>query len=510
MKNTFSFILTAAALVAGLTSNTANSAEYLLKHRGVTPASVAMQTFSQTPSFRVLDRHDVGQLIKIDIPAAQLTRVLARLLKDKDIEYIVPNFKLHSFEAPFDPNALQDQWAITKVKAQEAWALAGNKGTRNVIVAVIDTGVDYNHDSLKINAVKGYDFRNNDSDPMDETGSQNPGHGTHCAGIIGATGLADGGIYGLSPEVSIMPIRFLGADGSGDLNNGIKAIDYAIANGAKVISASWGAAVPASQAQPLIEAVKRASDAGVIFVAAAANDGKSNDVASMYPANAKFANTITVAASDVNDTKPSWSNYGKHSVDVAAPGVNIMSTLPSNKYGNLSGTSMATPLVSGLVALLLAQDPSLTGQEIRSLLQTSAAKVTIETACNCRVDAEAAVKSVLEKKLTVVPAAATIGKEETLQFKGLFANGQVQFVSSDATVATISQTGVLTPLKEGEVTVSLTDADGRTAQSLAIYVGKKSNGGGGGPGDGSCPIGNPALCQILCGIMPDLPFCSAN
>jgi thermitase len=508
MKKLSSIVLTAAALGAGLLSNTTNAAEFVVKHKGAIPATIALQTFSANPSIRVMDTHSPGNLLKIHIPDKQVLGVMAKLLKDRDVEYVVPNFKLHRFETPADINSLREQWALAKVKAPDAWNRAGNKGTRNIIVAVIDTGVDYNHESLKINMIPGYDFRMNDSDPMDETSAQNPGHGTHCAGIVGATGLVNGGVLGLSPEVSIMPIRFLGADGSGDLMNGIKSIDYAIEKGAKVISASWGAAVPKSQAQPLIEAVKRASDAGVIFVSAAANDGKSNDVASMYPANAKFENTITVAASDINDAKPSWSNYGKHSVDLAAPGANIISTVPGNKYSNLSGTSMATPLVSGLVALLLAQDSSLSGQDIRSIIQSTAAKVSIETACNCRVDALEAVKAVLEKKLTVVPAAATISKEETLQFKGLYANGPVKFRSSNPEIATISETGVLTPVKEGEVTVTATDADGKTAQSLAIYIGKKS-GNGGGPGDGSCPIGNPFLCEILCGIMPELPFCSA-
>lgn len=504
MKKLFTGVFTLSILGLGIS---ANAAEFVLKHRGAMPATIALQTLSQSPSIRVLESHDEGQLIKINIPDSKITRTLAQLFRDKDVEYIVPNFKLRSFEAPMEPNNLKEQWAIAKVKAKEAWELAGSQGSKNVIVAVIDTGVDYNHESLKPNMMKGYDFRHNDDNPMDDTSAQNPGHGTHCAGIIGATGLVAGGVYGLSPNVTIMPIRFLGSDGSGDLMNGIKSIDYAIANGAKVISASWGAAVPKAQAQPLIEAVKRASDAGVIFVAAAANDGKSNDVASMYPTNAKFANTIAVAASDVNDAKPSWSNYGKHSVDVAAPGANIMSTIPGNKYQNLSGTSMATPLVSGLVALLLSQDSTLTGEEIRSILQTTAAKVSIETACNCRVDAFESVKSVSDKKLTVVPAAATVSTEETLQFKGLFANGPVQFVSSNPEIATISDTGLLTPVKEGQITVSATDSLGRTAQSLDIYVGKKASDGGGG--DGSCPIGDPALCQILCGIMPELPFCSA-
>jgi thermitase len=494
------------ALALSVLGTNVEAAEFILKHKGVTPAVLQLQTFSQT-GIKILDEHAKGDLVKIKIPSNKVTSLLAKLLQDSNVEYVVPNFKLHTFEAPFDPQQMKEQWAISKVNAPQAWELAG-KGTRNIIVAVIDTGVDYRHESLRDNMIPGYDFRDNDDDPMDDTSARNPGHGTHCAGIVGATGLVSGGIYGLSPLVSLMPIRFLGADGSGDLMGGIKSIDYAIENGAHVISASWGATVNTSQAKPLIEAVQRASDAGVIFVSAAANDGKSNDRTSVYPANAKFANTITVAASNSADAKPQWSNFGKHSVDLAAPGEAIMSTLPGNKYQNLSGTSMATPLVSGLVALLLSQDASLTGAEVRSIMQSTGAKVAIETACNCRVDALASIQTVQNKKLTVVPAAATITPEETLQFKGLFAQGPVSFKSSNEEVASISDTGILTPKKEGEVSVSITDADGRVAQSLAIHIGKKSGGGGGGGGgDGGCPFDNPMLCEIMCGIMPELPFC---
>jgi len=500
-------ILSNLLLLSVVSAGSVQAAEFVVKHRGTFPTALNAQALS-TSGVRVLDTAPEGQLLKINIPSNQLVVMMAKLLKDSSVEYVVPNFKLHRLGSAqaFDVGAFQEQWALTKVRAQEAWALAGNKGSRSITVAVIDTGVDYNHPALKLNSVQGIDYRDNDNDPMDLTGSQNPGHGTHCAGIVGANG--SGGMSGMSPEVSIMPIRFLGADGSGDLMNGIKAIDYAIEKGAKVISASWGAAVPTSQAQPLIEAVKRASDAGVIFVAAAANDGKSNDVASMYPANAKFANTITVAASDVSDAKPNWSNYGKHSVDVASPGHEIYSTLPGNKYGNLSGTSMATPLVSGMVAFLLAQDSTLSGEDIRSILQSTGVKVSIETACNCRVDALNATDALLKKTLTVVPAATTIATDGTQQFKGLFAQGPVTFKSSNDAVATISETGLLTPKAEGELTVEVTDSTGAKATSLAIYIGKKAPEDGGGGGGGSCPLPNPELCDILCGIMPDAPFCS--
>ena len=362
------------------------------------------------------------------------------------------------------------------------------------------------------------DFKDKDNDPMDKTSQQNPGHGTHCAGIVGANGLVDGGIVGMSPDVTIMPIRFLGADGSGDLNDAIKAIDYAIEKGAHVISASWGASVPRSQATALLEAIKRADDKGLIFIAAAANDGKNNDVTEVYPANNGLPNSITVAASGSSDAKPSWSNYGMASVHLSSPGENIMSTLPADKYGNLSGTSMATPLVSGMVAFLKSQDPSLTGAQIRAILQTTGAKVSIQTACNCRVDAFNAVDAILNKQMTVVPAAGTIKPAETLNFSTVYAKEPLKFTVSDTKLARIDEKGLFTSLAEGAVKVTVTDADGKTANSLDINIKNKSGGGNpsepgepGQPGEpGECPLGDPMLCQIICAIQPDLPFCQAK
>lgn len=513
-------------VVALLASTSVNAKEYLVKYK--TMSAVNSIAAMQTESFglQVRGLHRPGKLVKVDVPKSNEAHTLASLLSNKEVEYVVPNFKIRAYSAPVDVNALKEQYALSKVNAEAAWAKAGNKGKKSVLLAVIDTGVDYKHPNLVANMVAGYDFRDNDADPMDKTSSSNPGHGTHCAGIVGATGVVDGGISGMSPEVSIMPLRFLGEDGSGELDGAIKAIDYAIEHKVQVISASWGASVPLSTAKPLVEALERADKAGIIFVTAAANDGKNNDKTDVYPANAGTANMMTVAASDASDKKPYWSNYGKAKVSLAAPGDAIMSTLPGGKYGNLSGTSMATPLVAGLVAFLKAQDPALTGAEVRSLMQTSGAKVAIETACNCRVDALAAVTTLMDKKAWVVPAAASIAANATQQFTMKNASGAVKWESSNPAAATIdAATGLLTGVANGTATVKATDAAGNTVSSLDINVGQVASapqppGGGGGddggggvpgmpgnPGDGECPIGDASLCQIICQIQPDLPFC---
>lgn len=503
------------SLILLLAGHLATAAEYLVKYKN----EKAMNTLAsmQTESFgmQVMGIHRAGQLVKVDIAKKNEAKTLAKIFSDKNIEYVVPNFKIRAFEAPISTEALREQYALAKVNAEQAWKRAGNKGSKNVLLAVIDTGVDYRHKNLAPNTVSGYDFRDNDADPMDQTSAQNPGHGTHCAGIIGATGLIDGGIQGLSPEVSIMPLRFLGADGSGSLEGGIKAIDYAIEKNVQVISASWGASVPLSTAKPLVEAIERAEKAGIIFVTAAANDGKNNDKTDVYPANAGTPNMITVAASNSSDTKPSWSNYGKAKVHVAAPGDAIMSTVPGDKYSNMSGTSMATPLVAGLVAFLKAQDPTLTGAEIRALIQSTGSKVQIDTACNCRIDAFAAVDKLLSKKSWLVPSAATLAEKETLQLNLKNADGAVKFESTNPAVISVNEQGLITAVAKGTAAIKATDAKG-TVQSLDINVGAVSSNPGNPtdpgnpgtpPGDGECPLGDPQLCQIMCQIMPDAPWC---
>lgn len=505
-------LVTIGALVA--VQNT-NAAEYIVKYR-----STALFSSLNLTQMQVMDTHSSANLLKVNIPESSKMDSMLKLYSNPNVEYVVPNIRLRSFLQPvnMNPTALRSQWAVAKVQAEQAWQRAGNKGNRSVVVAVIDTGADYRHSALAPNMVPGYDFKEKDSDPMDKTSFQNPGHGTHCAGVVGATGLQDGGTIGLAPEVSIMPLRFLDENGGGDLMDGIKAIDYAIEKGVTVISASWGAKVSRSQAAPLIEAVERAGKAGIPFVVAAANDGQNNDKAEYYPTNAGTDNTISVAASNSSDAKPSWSNYGKANVHVSAPGENIVSTLPGNKYGDLSGTSMATPLVAGLVALLKSQDPALTPLQLRSLLQASGDKVGIAVACDCRVNAFTAVDTILAKKMFVSPNALTMAKGSTRAFEAVYGQAPFQFASSNTAVGTIDASGVMTAVAEGETTISITDAAGKTASSYKIYVGQpQSNPGNpGNPGDpgnpggdpGQCPIGDASMCEIICQIMPDAPFCT--
>ena len=524
--------MTAFGLLAALVfvSNTAvaNDAipgEYLVKYKN-TQHFFSAASVSSTAHVQVADQNPFGRLLKVKVQPGYEAQALAALLKNPNVESVTPNIRIHAFRAPApqvgtSAVTLRAQYALQKVSAEQAWTRAGNRGSRKIIVAVIDTGADYKHESLAPNMVTGFDFISNTTDAMDKTGGENPGHGTHCSGIIGATGLINQGTIGISPEVSIMPIRFLDENGSGDLNNGIKAVDYAIQQKVRVISASWGASIPRSQAGPLVDAVKRADDAGIIFVVAAANDGKNNDTTEVYPANAGYPNTIVVAASDANDAKPYWSNYGTKTVHLAAPGDAIMSTLPGNKYDNLSGTSMATPLVSGLVGFLLAQDSSLTGSQMRALLQSTGAKVNIQTASNTRVDAAAAVDLVLTKRLFIAPAAATLNVGESMKFSGVHGAGNYSYTVANASVGSIANDGTFKASSAGDTTIAVKDGAGSSAATLQVHVidanstpapvpGKPPQDPGGTPGipgGGDCPVGDASLCQIICQLQPDLPFC---
>lgn len=499
------------------------SKEYVVKVKNNPQKyNLSSLAYDSQNSFKVMDTADDLNLIKVDgVDDEQIAT--QKLSKYFDAEYVVENVKMHAFIDDSDPRR-SEQWALDMVKANEAWGLSFGKSS--VVVAVIDTGIGLNHEDLKANLwvntkeipnnnidddnngyiddINGWDFHGKDKDPTDETGPRNPGHGTHCAGIIGADCGNELGVCGISPSVSLMALRFLGKDGSGDLFASTKAVEYAVNNGAHIISASWGANIPESTAKPIIEAIAKAEEKGVIFVAAAANDGKSNDKANVYPANAQTPHMISVAASNSSDAKPTWSNYGRK-VDIAAPGADILSTIPGG-YQKLSGTSMATPMVSGIVALMKSIDINLTGAQARSILQSTGADVNIETASNKRVDAHKALQAVANKELTVVPAAKTFKVNDEFSFSAFGGVAPYKFKSLNPDIASIDENGRLVAKAKGDAVIELSDAAGNFAKTVSIRVGEGSGGGGGGGGE-ACPMQDPFMCSIMCLINPQLPWC---
>lgn len=273
-----------------------------------------------------------------------------------------------------DPS-MNKLYGMKKIHADEAWQTS--VGSKNFIVADIDTGIDYNHEDLAGNVwrnpnpsdkndIVGYDFVHDDGLPFDDNG-----HGTHTAGTIGAVGGNGIGVSGVSQKVSVMAVKFLSGEGSGTSTDAIRAIDYAVEHGAKVLSNSWGGPGDEDN-QALHDAVERARAKDVLFVAAAGNDSNDNDGESpAFPASFDSDNILSVVATDENDQLTDFSNFGKKTTDVAAPGNNIYSTVPGNKYRSLSGTSMACPHVAGAAALVWANHPTWNYQQVKAALMNT-------------------------------------------------------------------------------------------------------------------------------------------
>ncbi len=304
----------------------------------------------------------------------------------KDPEYPKPP-KLPN-PAVKDPQ-IGDQYGLSLINAEAAWAVS--RGSKEIVVADIDTGIDYTHPDLVNNLWQnpkeiagnnkdddkngfvddmiGWDFRDKNAKPFDDNS-----HGSHTAGTIAATGGNGVGVSGVAQSTSIMALRFLGgANGSGTAEDAIAAIQYATANGARLTSNSWGGG---AFSQALFDVISEANDKGILFVAAAGNSRSDNDKSPSYPASYNLPNILSVAATDSSDELAGFSNYGAKSVMLAAPGVDVLSTVPGKKYKRLSGTSMACPHVSGAAALILAAYPQLKATELKALLMESVDVIT--------------------------------------------------------------------------------------------------------------------------------------
>lgn len=333
---------------------------------------------------------------------ANLVGLSSQLLALPEVERVEPNSLFRALKTPNDPSFAETYGlhnegqnsglADADIDAPEAWEVS--TGSKRVLVGVIDTGIDYTHPDLApnmwtnpgetgldvngnhkanngidddrngyIDDVRGWDFVSNDNDPMDDNK-----HGTHCAGTIGAKGNDGVGVAGVNWDVSMVGLKFMDAFGRGSLANAVKAVEYATAIGVDLTSNSWGGG---GFSETLKVAIEAAHAKGILFVAAAGNNAEDNDQVAAYPANYQVPNVITVAATDNTDALASFSSYGARNAHIAAPGVRVYSTLPGGKYGNLSGTSMATPHVAGALALLRSAYPGLNHLQLKSRLLTS-------------------------------------------------------------------------------------------------------------------------------------------
>src|SRR5215213_4651237 len=340
-----------------------------------------------------------------DLDNADAGEIVAQYRALPEVEYAEPNFEIFLPDAidiplppirPTDPK-FDDQWALANsgqrggkqgadISAMLAWATT--TGSDKVVVAVLDSGVDYTHEDLAPNMWKrpanidayhdeelgtvedenGFNAVDNASDPMDENG-----HGTHCAGIIGAEGGNDVGITGVNWKVRIMPLKFMNAGGFGTTKDAVEAINYVIDRkkagvNVRIISASWGST---QKSRALEDVIRKAYENDILFVAASGNANTNNDRSPHFPSSYNVPNVISVAALDRNDQLASFSNYGVKSVAIAAPGVDILSTWLGNAYEEKSGTSMATPVVAGVAALVVAENPRISVDDLRKRIMAS-------------------------------------------------------------------------------------------------------------------------------------------
>ncbi|PWH13398.1 MAG: hypothetical protein DDG58_14205, partial [Ardenticatenia bacterium] len=292
-----------------------------------------------------------------------------RLRARADVLYAEPDYRVYALDTiPNDPD-WGSQWGLSKIQAPKAWDILSTTGGANIIIAIIDSGIDLDHPDFACpnKLLPGRDFVNNDNDPQDDYG-----HGTHVAGIAAACTNNGVGVAGVAWAARLLPVKVLDAVGSGSYSNLAAGIRYAVDNGARIINLSLGGTADSSIMR---DAASYAVSRGRMMVAAAGNcavggtgcNGQINPV--MYPA--AYDEVIAVAATDSGDSRAYFSEYHPY-VDVAAPGMSIYSTLPDNSYGGLNGTSMATAFVSGLAALLWSADGGLSASQVRALIESNA------------------------------------------------------------------------------------------------------------------------------------------
>jgi subtilisin family serine protease len=312
--------------------------------------------------------------------ASDVDTAVLQLLLDPAVEFAEPNFLINHDQLATQPNdpRFGEQWSLRNIgqdggqygadiEASAGWQTS--TGAANVVIAIVDSGIDFNHPDLVENlSVHGWDFVEDSSVIKDEQG-----HGTAVAGIVAASGNNGVGVAGVMWRASLMSLRVLDETGTGDVAAAVEAIDYAIEHGAHVINLSWGTT---GESSALKEAIQRALRQNVVVVCSAGNSSQDIDSTPYYPASFNVRDLIAVAASDGFDQLASWSNWGRKNVAVAAPGVNILTTQKGGGYWNVTGTSAAAPLVTGVVGLLTSSKPWLSVHAISQALDKGARDVT--------------------------------------------------------------------------------------------------------------------------------------
>jgi subtilisin family serine protease len=483
------FILTAAVMMLASCGSSGDSTlpphrsgEVIIKFRSAKNSAKIVASLNA----RKLSTNLPYGLQKISLPTGKsLREALAELNSNPEVLYAEPNYIARKSQIPNDPR-FSEQWGMTAISAPQAWDVT--TGSSSIIVATLDTGIDYRHPDLVDNLwLNSAEIPNNGIDddgdgiiddvygivinggvvggnPWDDDFADT--HGTHVAGIIGATGNNAIGVSGVNWRVRLMAIKFLhGPLGEGDLADAVTGMAYAVGHGAKVINCSFE--VPGSS-RALAEAIGEADKQGVLVVSAAGNSGNNIDHAVVVPASIRTANNIAVAATTQNDTLPSWSNFGQRSVDLAAPGgmntgdqTGILSTvtLPDKntrqliRYRTTAGTSMSAPHVSGVAALVWSAQPHLSHYQVRARIMNGVDKLSglkTSTITGGRLNALGALTAAdIPAIFSVQPAAPARG--ETITISGVnfgSVTGSLMLADGAIRVTTWSDTTITAVIPE--------------------------------------------------------------
>ncbi|MBI2824505.1 MAG: S8 family serine peptidase [Planctomycetia bacterium] len=403
------------------------------------------------------------RLFELDAPAdSTVGQWQAALSQLPGFRYVEPDFVLSTTVTTPNDTLYSTLWGMNNtgqtggtadadIDAPEAWDLA--TGSSDIVVGVIDTGVDYTHSDLAANIwtnpgeipgdgidndnngfvddIRGWDFANDDNDPMDDNN-----HGTHVSGTIGAAGNNSNGVVGVNWNVRIMALKYLGADGNGSTSNAVEALNYATMMrrdygvNVRLTSNSWGGG---GFSQSLYNAIAASRDQDMLFIAAAGNGdpdgiGDDNDSVPFYPATYDLDNIISVAATDDDDQKAGFSNFGASTVDLGAPGVSVRSTIAGGGYANFSGTSMATPHVAGVAALAWSIAPTASYQTIRDAIFGGVDPIPSMngiTATGGRLNARGALDQLGMRVTSTSPAKGSVITDPRTDFVVNFSNAYV-------------------------------------------------------------------------------------
>jgi subtilisin family serine protease len=498
--------LACSAVLLLLSVETFASERYLIRFK---PKLQRAQIASVLSRFDIQVRREFPEIQVFAVEAKNFSKLEeAKFALKESILYVERDSKIFVNATPND-SGFKQQSSIRQANIEKAWDIT--TGSQKVLIAVSDTGFSFDHEELKskvwtnrgetgpwtsptsdnesadscrdkscnkidddgngfVDDVHGWNFIRNDNDPDD-----NHGHGTHVSGIIGAETNNRRGVAGINWNVTILPVQAFGADGSGSTSDGMASILYAVNQGARLVNCSWSGP---GYSQAFFELINYVYSKGALIIAAAGNSGASIDVQPTYPAAFRSLGVIAVAASETKGNLATFTNVGRFTVGLAAPGYKILSALPHG-YDSWSGTSMAAPMVAGAGGLILSLAPELSALELRNALLNATDTVKDYELITTGGDLNffKAVEQ-LSRGFQVWPKRYTIEVGHSYTYSAFGAEGAVTWKATPENIATVDAEGNVTGLAPGNVVVTATDSLGKVAAIENLTVSESIFSGG--------------------------------